>query len=209
MRSQFKRLLLFGLGCALLASADEMQFSLSTTGSFSSGTPSDLSFSGIGTASAAGYTGTTSGGALTVSNLGTLTLKKPSQGSDNYSGDTFTLNLIFFAPTGIGTPTTFNASFSGTVNTQQGSVLIDFGPTKTFHFSNAFASGGFDLSINDLTLNIPHDDTTRVTQILKGGIMNAYDPPVDSAVPEPVSIVLLGSATLLVSAKLRRQASPR
>jgi hypothetical protein len=203
MRSHFKRLLLLGLGCALLASADEVQFSFSTTGSFSSGTPSDLSFSGIGTASAAGYTGTTSGGALTLSNLGTLTLKKPSQGSDNYSGDTFTLNLIFFAPTGVGTPTTFNAALSGTVNTQQGSVLIDFGPAKTFHFSNAFASGGFDLSINDLTLNIPHDDTTRVTQILKGGIANAYDPP--AAVPEPVSIVLLGSVTLLVSAKLRRQ----
>jgi hypothetical protein len=200
-----RRLLLLSFGCTLLASADEVTFSLSTSGTFSSGTPSDLRFDGIGTTSTAGFTGTTVGGSLSWSNLGTFTVRKPEGGADNYGG-TFTLNLFFFDPVGIITPTGFTAPLTGTVNNQQGSVVIDFGPTQTFHFSNSDASGGFDLSISDLTLTIPHDrNTTSVSQVLTGSITNAYDPPIDTApVPEPGSIVLLGGVTLLVVGKIRR-----
>ena len=198
-----------GMATALLACADPMpvSFSLSTTGSFSSGTPSNINFTGIGTTSTAGFTGTESGGVLSLPDLGTFTLQKPSQGADPYDGDTFTLNLFFFQPTGIvgiGSSADFNATLTGTVNTQQGSVIIDFGPARTFTFSNPDSAGGFDLTINKVTLDIPHGGTASTHQVLQGGITNAFDPPT-APVPEPGSIVLLGSLTLLVVGTIRRR----
>ena len=202
MKHQLMRVLLLGFGCTILASADQVQFSLSTSGDFSSGTPSNLGFSGN-----TGITGTTdNAGFLALSNLGTFTLSKPDRAADNYDGSTFTLNLFFVAPAGIDGQTVFNAALTGTVNTQLGSVLIDFGPAQTFHFNDGIQSGGFDLTINDLSLTIPHSNTLTVSQILQGSINNAYDPPVGTdPVPEPVSIVMLGSATLLIAAKYRKQ----
>jgi hypothetical protein len=201
------RLMLFAFIGVFLAHAEEVQFSLSTSGSFSSGTPGDLSFAGIGTASQAGFTDTTSGGSLTLSDVGIFTLLKPkssapSHGADTYR-DSFTLDLTFFGPTGINGQTTFDATLTGTVNTQQGSVLIDFGPAQTFTFSGEDSSGSFDLTVNDLALGIPHDGTLSVSQLLTGSISNATDPA--TAVPEPVSIVLLGTTMVLAAIMARRR----
>jgi len=205
MLLQIQRLLLFGFMGAVLASADQITFSLSTTGSFSSGTPTDLSFVGIGSASKAGFTGVTVGGALTLTDLGTFTLLEPTHGADTYHNDSFTLDVIFFVPAGINGQTTFDAALHGTVNTQQGSVLIDFGPAQTFTYTGS-SSGSFNLTIDDLSLNIPHNGATSVTQLLTGSIANANasDPPQDSPVPEPLSIVLLGTVTVLVASRIRR-----
>jgi hypothetical protein len=207
---RLNRLLLLGFAGALLASADEVTFSLSTSGSFSPGSPSDLSFLGIEN----GFTGTTRGGTLSL-NLGTFTLRKPSQGADTYnSGDTFTLNLLFFAPAGINGQTMFNAALTGalrgTVNKEQGWGLIDFGPTQRFHFQNEDGSGVFELTIDDLALTIPHDNTPSVSQVLAGSITNASDPPADIApVPEPLSIVLFVTVIVFVVGQIRRKTRGR
>lgn len=199
-------LMLFAFIGVFLAHADEMQFSLSTSGSFSPGSPGDLSFAGIGTASLQGFTGTTTGGSLTLTDLGTFTLQKPTHGADPYH-DSFNLDLVFFLPSGISYGivghTAFDAAVTGAVNTQQGWVRIGFGPTQHFTFRNSVGSGSFDLTINDLTLHIPHDDTASVTQPLTGSIGNASDPPAD--VPEPVSIVLLGTTMVLAATMARRR----
>jgi hypothetical protein len=207
-----RRLLMFGLMGACLASAEEITFSLSTTGSFSSGTPSDLVFHGIGSAppgGPAGYTGTTTGGSLVLSNLGTFTLYKPAHGADPYNNDTFTLDVLFFLPSGINGSATYSATLSGTVNTQQGSLLIDFGPAQHFTFSNTDGSGSFDLRLNDVSMTLPHTDVAGVTQVLSGAINNATDPPVagPATAPEPLSIVLLGTVMVFVATLVRRRKS--
>jgi hypothetical protein len=202
------RLVLLGFMCVFLGCADTVVLSpvvlsMSTSGNFSSGTQPDLSFVGR-----VGFGGTTDGGSLTLSNLGVFTLLKPDTGADTYH-DEFSLILTFLAPLGIdGKPdATFDATLKGTVNTQKGSLLIDFGPAQTFTYRNNSNSGSFDLAIDDLTLAIPHDGTSSVSQILTGRISNAVDPPVDIAgqVPEPLSIVLLGTAIVLTGIAQRRR----
>jgi len=207
---RLKGLLLLSLIGAVCAFAEEITFSLSTTGSFSSGTPGNLTFQGSGQAppgGPAGFTGTTSGGSLTLTNLGTFNLQKPDHGADVYKKDTFTLNILFFLPAGIIGQTTYSAELSRPVNTQQGKdILIDFGPTQHLTFSNALNSGSFDLTINDVTLNIPKDGPNSDSKVLTGRITNAVDPPAITAhAPEPLSIFLLGTVMLLVSGMVRRQ----
>jgi hypothetical protein len=174
-----------------------------STSNFSSATHPDLSFVGREE-----FGGTTDDGSLTLSNLGVFTLLKPKKGADTYH-DAFSLILTFLKPLGIdgGPDATFDAALKGTVNTQQGSLLIDFGPAQTFTYKNNSSSGSFDLAIDDLTLTIPHDGTSSVSQILTGRISNAIDPPVNTAaeVPEPLSIVLLGTAIVLTGIAQRRR----
>jgi hypothetical protein len=195
-------LFLFGV-MASLASADVVGFSLSTAGSFSSGTPKDLAFSG---SEFSGYSD--EGGSLILGDLGTFTLTRPSQGADVYhpNSDTFTLELEFLGPLGVQGDTVFDATLQGRVNRNHGSVFIDFGPTRYFTFKNPVASGGFDLTIDDITLALPDDDSVYSLG-LTGSITNAFDPP--ATVPEPQAVLLLGTAALLIGSAFRHRQARR
>lgn len=190
-------LLLTGLACA-----DEskiVDFSLSTTGTFSSSVDRDVAFHGY-----QGFTGATSpDGFLMLGDLGTFTLTRPAKGADVYNSksDTFTLDLAFSSPTGIQGPTVFDASIKGEVNRKQGSVFIDFGPAQTFKFSTPSVSGSFDLTIDDVTLDL-RNGAGVVSDILTGQITNANDPP--APLPEPQSIALLITALMLTAYGCRR-----
>jgi hypothetical protein len=198
-------MLVLGFACSFLASADVIPIALSTTSSFSYGTRPGLTFAGIGSTGAPGFDNVTVGGALALSNLGTFTLQRPAQGADPYNNNFFILNLMFFAPSGVIGQTSFNAELHGVANKNKALVSIHFGPTQSFQFENESATGGFKLTLDDLALEIP-DGSNIASQILTGTITEAYDPPVDmSSVPEPVSVVLLGSVMLLVSTRIRRQ----
>jgi hypothetical protein len=205
------RTLLLGLIGVFLAQADDVQFSLSTSGFFSSGTPADLAFAGIGTETPQGF-GPTFDGSLALTDLGAFTLFKPTHGNgaDVYR-DAFTLDLFFFFPTGLGGQAPFLATFTGTlkgtVNTQQGSVFIDFGPAQTISYNNSVSSGSFDLTIDDLTLNIPHDGTPSKTAFLTGIVTNFSDPVTDT--PEPRPTVLLGAALALAAYVARHRRSDK
>ena len=190
------------------ASADQIPFSLSTTGYFSPGTPGELTFQGIGGPLVAGFAGITIDGKLALDKLGTFTLAKTSGSAVTFhSDDVFTLEVKFFDPTGVIGETTFEATMKGHVNKNNGALFLEFGPPKTFAFSNSTNSGVFSATINDLSMELVKDGPAATSQILTGSIDNATDPPTQATavVPEPLSIALLGTVILFLSDALRRR----
>jgi hypothetical protein len=206
MKLMYLMVLLLAGSIGQLAFADDLHvvaFSLSTKGSFSSGAPGILAFVGSNLSGE-----TDEDGSLFLGDLGVFTLKKPGKGADVFhSSDTFDLALTFLAPLGVEGSTVVEATLQGKVKHDKGSVFIDFGPAQSFTFANEAGSGGFDLTINDIKLNSKDGHHHAVSQVLTGKITNAFDPP--SAVPEPQSVVLLGTLVLLTGFVLRRRPAHR
>ena len=114
-------------------------------------------------------------------------------------GGIFQLNITFTAPTGIagGQGTSYVATVVGSVspNVDQGGVNIHFqNPTQTFTFSNALNTGSFSLTVADLFVQ------TGRTANLTAGITGQQAP-----IPEPATLLLLGSSLTGVAVKLRRR----
>src|SRR5436309_4984625 len=173
------------------ARADEVTISGSTTGTVT-GVP-QLTFTGNT------FTGTTAlgFGALSGSNnLGTFTL---STGALQAVAGSFTLNVTFTAPAGIngGSNTTYTAQITGSVspNVNQGGVNVHFNnPIQTFTFSNGGTSGSFTLALADVFLQ------TGQSAQLTAGIAGRQ-----STVPEPATLLLLGTGLSGIAASVRRR----
>ena len=190
-----------------LAYADEVTVDGSTLGRFNgsgsfvgSVSLSGLTFTGsiFGDSACAGC-GTTAGGVLGIGGvpnvLGSFSL---SNTAHNYNGNTFTLQVTFTLPGGVtsANPTQYSATLTGRVTSvPAGGVVINFDNTPvTFTFSNPDASGTFTFNVNDLS--VTHGHTAYIT----GSIFNA-----SQGVPEPASMVLLGSGLLSAGTFLRRK----
>jgi hypothetical protein len=167
------------------------------------------------------FSGTTAGGFLgfggnpvappaqNVDNLGAFTL---ANSLATYTGNTFTLRVTFTNPEGIsGSNTTlFSATLTGTVtSTGNGGVFIDFNNTPilfTFQDTNCGAttipgqqttcgSGSFMLTVNDLAIN--PGQTASITGFITGAQQ--------STVPEPATMILLGTGLTGVASMVRRR----
>ena len=173
------------------ARADEVTISGSTAGATS---VPFLGFTGNQ------FTGTTAlgiGSLSGVNNLGQLSLATAPL---ELIGGIFQLNITFTAPTGIagGQGANYIATVLGSVspNVDQGGVNIHFqNPTQTFTFSDGLNTGSFSLTVADLFVQ------TGRSANLTAGFTGQQAP----AVPEPATLLLLGSGITGIAVKLRRR----
>jgi len=202
--SAFVKCILVGLASLVIigashsiARADEVTISGSTSGSVT-GVP-QLTFTG--NASFAGTTALGIGSLSGANSLGSFFLvtapTQPLNGS-------FTLNVSFTAPTGIngGQGAIYTAIITGSVspNLDQGGVNILFNnPSQLFTFNDGTNNGTFSLTVPNLFVQ-----TGRSAQ-LTAGITGQQT----AVVPEPTTLLLMGTGLTGVMAKLRQRRRAR
>jgi len=206
--STYKLFLLILTGSTL--SFADVDPSLSVIGSFDPGSPVSLNYR-----NAPEFTGTPSGGSSTPDNLGTFSLPTLPQGADPFHGDFSALLLdVWPPPSNVRNGTSPPTDPHETGNTQPGGTQsgdpppTDSGPPQSGPPGDPGGDGASDPSIGGSGYvpfggprNGPDPGTDTPTD-------PPTDPPTEPPVittAEPVSVVLLGSAILVVVVVFRRR----
>ena len=200
-----------------IASASTINYQVTTAGCFNctiAGPFTDVaSYSGFTFDGVTNLNGATdAAGNATGFSLGDYDRASSNAGNytDSSTGSDFILQVTFLMPLGVnGGADEFTAIIVANGPGAPGTFNFDNG-WRTYSFANGAGSGTFDFRVNDV-ISITKNTTNR---LLTGDIRNATFTPADSggggdlaAVPEPGSLLLLGSGLVVVARQFRRRAS--